>query len=108
VAGQARYFCLEDLAKHIEATILDVFRPSCALPVILEEEDVHRLVRSTRHGIPAVRFVLSRVNNKYSYTTGSNDSLMKNLELFTRLAAKFRGRILYCLETGTRISDICT
>ena len=44
---------------------------------------------------PVIKLLINRHNNKYSYTNQSDDNILKNLELFDRLATKFHDRILF-------------
>ena len=76
--------------------------------MILDERDERRLVASTRAGTPAVRFSCNRQNNRFSYKTGGEDALLKNIELFDKLATRFRGRVLYTKDCCGRGGDICT
>ncbi|KAF3847236.1 hypothetical protein F7725_020264 [Dissostichus mawsoni] len=46
-------------------------------------------------GLPVVKLVYNRSNNKYSYTSNSDDNLLKNIELFDRLSLSFNGRVLF-------------
>ncbi len=50
----------------------------------------------------------SRGNNKFSYTTPSDDALLKNIELFDRISMKFSGRIQYVKDVTGKSEHICT
>ncbi len=47
-------------------------------------------------------------NNKFSYTTVSDDALLRNIELFDKLSLKFSGRIVYAKDTTGKSGHICT
>uniref|UniRef100_A0AAZ1XUC8 Uncharacterized protein n=1 Tax=Oreochromis aureus TaxID=47969 RepID=A0AAZ1XUC8_OREAU len=42
-----------------------------------------------------VKLQNNRGNNKYSYTSNSDDNLLKNIELFDKLVLRFNGRVLF-------------
>lgn len=44
---------------------------------------------------PAVKLIINRHNNKYSYTSTSDENLLKNLDLFDKLSLKFSNRVLF-------------
>lgn len=50
--------------------------------------------------------LINRHNNKYSYTNTSDDNLLKNIELFERMAIKFKNRIMFIKDT-TSNEEIC-
>uniref|UniRef100_A0A0K0D3Z3 Lipocalin lipocalin n=1 Tax=Angiostrongylus cantonensis TaxID=6313 RepID=A0A0K0D3Z3_ANGCA len=52
--------------------------------------------------------LINRHNNKYSYTAQSDDNIMKNLELFDRLAVKFHDRILFVKGCKSDFNVPCT
>lgn len=65
--------------------------------------------------------VVNRHNNKYSYTSTSDDNLLKNIELFDKLSLRFSGRILFIKDVigsseiccwlffghGKRVAEVC-
>merc|ERR1719201_122637 len=105
---EARYYLLPDLAKQASEKLRTVFLGRCHVPMILDERDERRLVASTRAGWPAVRFSCNRQNNRFTYKSGGEDALLKNIELFDKLATRFRGRVLYTKDCCGRGGDICT
>ena len=44
---------------------------------------------------PAIKLIINRHNNKYSYTSTSDENLLKNLDLFDKLSLKFSNRVLF-------------
>uniref|UniRef100_A0A3B4TM52 BTB/POZ domain-containing adapter for CUL3-mediated RhoA degradation protein 2 n=1 Tax=Seriola dumerili TaxID=41447 RepID=A0A3B4TM52_SERDU len=69
---------------------------------------------------PVVKLVYNRSNNKYSYTSNSDDNLLKNIELFDRLSLSFNGRVLFIKDVigdeiccwsfygqGRKLAEVC-
>lgn len=62
-----------------------------------------------------------RHNNKYSYTSSSDDNILKNLELFDKLSLRFSGRVLFIKDVigsneiccwsffghGKKVAEVC-
>lgn len=55
---------------------------------------------------PVVKLLINRHNNKYSYTTASDDNLLKNIELFDKSSLRFSGRVLF-IKDVIGSSEIC-
>jgi hypothetical protein len=55
---------------------------------------------------PCIRLLINRHNNKYSYTNTSDDNILKNIELFERMAIKFKNRIMFIKDTAST-EEIC-
>lgn len=55
---------------------------------------------------PAIKLVINRHNNKYSYTTTSDDNLLKNIELFDKLSLWYKNRVLF-IKDVISTSEIC-
>ena len=55
---------------------------------------------------PIVKLLINRHNNKYSYTSTSDDNLLKNLELFDKLSLRFSGRVLF-IKDVIGSNEIC-
>ncbi|VVC45966.1 BTB/POZ domain,Potassium channel tetramerisation-type BTB domain,SKP1/BTB/POZ domain [Cinara cedri] len=55
---------------------------------------------------PVVKFAINRHNNKYSYTSASDDNLLKNIELFDKLAEKHKERGLF-IKDVIGSNEIC-
>jgi len=74
------------------------------VPVITSKDEENYLLQSTTR--PVVKLLINRHNNKYSYTSSSDDNLLKNLELFDRLSIRFGSRVMFMRDVlGT--SEIC-
>ncbi|XP_051534852.1 BTB/POZ domain-containing adapter for CUL3-mediated RhoA degradation protein 2 isoform X2 [Myxocyprinus asiaticus] len=69
---------------------------------------------------PVVKLLYNRGNNKYSYTSNSDDNLLKNIELFEKLSLSYSGRVLFIKDVigdeiccwsfygqGRKLSEIC-
>lgn len=55
---------------------------------------------------PAVKLIINRHNNKYSYTSTSDENLLKNLDLFDKLSLKFSNRVLFMKDIVCN-NEIC-
>ncbi|CAF4839288.1 unnamed protein product, partial [Rotaria socialis] len=55
---------------------------------------------------PIVKLAINRHNNKYSYTSSSDEMLMKNMELFDKLSIRLNNRILF-IKDVTSSEEIC-
>jgi BTB/POZ domain-containing adapter for CUL3-mediated RhoA degradation protein len=53
-----------------------------------------------------VKLLINRHNNKYSYTSTSDDNLLKNIELFDKLSLRASGRVLF-IKDVTSSEEIC-
>uniref|UniRef100_A0A3B4B305 BTB domain-containing protein n=1 Tax=Periophthalmus magnuspinnatus TaxID=409849 RepID=A0A3B4B305_9GOBI len=69
---------------------------------------------------PTVKLLYNRSNNKYSYTSNSDDNMLKNIELFDKLSLRFNGRVLFIKDVigdeiccwsfygqGRKIAEVC-
>ncbi|CAG0879348.1 unnamed protein product [Cyprideis torosa] len=130
--NEAKYYLIEDLVEECELKLarlrktkgdegIFTFPKICRVPITASEREVEQLVSTTHK--PVVKLLYNRRNNKYSYTANSDDNLLKNIELFEKLASRFYGRIFFikdisgsgeiCCWTfyghGRRISEVsCT
>lgn len=78
--------------------------PICRVPLITSQKEEQLLINSTSK--PVVKLLINRHNNKYSYTSTSDDNLLKNIELFDKLSLWYSGRVLFIKDViGT--SEIC-
>ncbi|XP_071093745.1 BTB/POZ domain-containing adapter for CUL3-mediated RhoA degradation protein 3-like [Haliotis cracherodii] len=103
---EAKYYLVQDLVKLIEAALKkkEELEPICKVPLITSTREEQQLVSSTMK--PVVKLICNRHNNKYSYTSNSDDNLLKNLELFDKLSLRFNGRILF-IKDVIGSSEIC-
>lgn len=118
---EAKYYLIEELVQTIEAQLVSQTQvdPICKVPLITSQKEEQALVGST--GKPVVKLLCNRHNNKYSYTSNSDDNLLKNIELFDKLSLRFNGRILFIKDVigsqeiccwsyyghGQKIAEVC-
>ncbi|KAG7274692.1 hypothetical protein CRUP_021133 [Coryphaenoides rupestris] len=74
--AEAKYYLVQGLADECTAALQnkDTYEPFCK---------------------PTVKLLYNRSNNKYSYTSNSDDNMLKNIELFDKLSLRFNGRVLF-------------
>ncbi|MCL4116788.1 UNVERIFIED_CONTAM: hypothetical protein GTU68_050791 [Idotea baltica] len=108
ILNEARYYCMSDLNELCESAIHqkeNEFKdPKHMVQLITSQEEEQRIVQSTTK--PIVKLHLNRHNNKYSYTSTSDDNLLKNVELFDRLALKYSLRVLF-IKDVIGSNEIC-
>jgi BTB/POZ domain-containing adapter for CUL3-mediated RhoA degradation protein len=106
--AEAKYYCIEELSESCERAIeikkKDVQHPICRVPLITSTSEENYLITSSQK--PVVKLLINRHNNKYSYTTTSDDNLLKNIELFDKICLRFSGRILF-IKDVIGSSEIC-
>lgn len=93
---EAKYYLLQGLVDICQAALQenkDCYQPVCTVPVITSSKEEDKLIASTTK--PVVKLLYNRSNNKYSYTSNSDDNLLKNIELFDKLSLRFNGRVLF-------------
>ncbi|XP_043234728.1 BTB/POZ domain-containing adapter for CUL3-mediated RhoA degradation protein 2-like [Amphibalanus amphitrite] len=79
-------------------------QPICRIPLITSSREEHQLIsQSTK---PVVKLLINRHNNKYSYTSASDDNMLKNLEMFDKLSLRFSHRVLF-IKDVTATNEIC-
>ncbi|XP_011505996.1 PREDICTED: BTB/POZ domain-containing adapter for CUL3-mediated RhoA degradation protein 3-like [Ceratosolen solmsi marchali] len=105
--AEAKYYCISELVELCERAIqkkeLET-DPICKVPLITSQKEEELLIGSTTK--PIVKLLVNRHNNKYSYTSISDDNLLKNIELFDKMALRFSGRVLFVKDViGS--SQIC-
>ncbi|ETE68031.1 BTB/POZ domain-containing adapter for CUL3-mediated RhoA degradation protein 2, partial [Ophiophagus hannah] len=70
--------------------------------------------------LAVVKLLYNRSNNKYSYTSNSDDNLLKNIELFDKLSLRFNKRVLFIKDVigdeiccwsffgqGRKLAEVC-
>ncbi|XP_014288280.1 BTB/POZ domain-containing adapter for CUL3-mediated RhoA degradation protein 3 [Halyomorpha halys] len=105
--AEAKYYCILELASACEQALLKKEReaePICRVPLITSQKEEQLLINSTSK--PVVKLLINRHNNKYSYTSTSDDNLLKNIELFDKLSLRFSGRVLF-IKDVIGSSEIC-
>ncbi|KAH9394419.1 BTB/POZ domain-containing adapter for CUL3-mediated RhoA degradation protein 3 [Tyrophagus putrescentiae] len=95
---EAKYYLVQDLISAIEIALdrfreIKVLEPICSVPLIKSKNEESMLLISSNK--PAVKLIINRHNNKYSYTSTSDENLLKNLDLFDKLSLKFSNRVLF-------------
>ncbi|NXY37297.1 BACD3 protein, partial [Pomatorhinus ruficollis] len=96
----------------------DAYEPFCKVPVITSSKEEQKLIATSNK--PAVKLLYNRSNNKYSYTSNSDDNMLKNIELFDKLSLRFNGRVLFIKDVigdeiccwsfygqGRKIAEVC-
>lgn len=117
---EAKYYCVQELVRQVE-TALNTHDPDpiCQVPLITSSREEQILVSTTSK--PIVKLICNRHNNKYSYTSMSDDNLLKNMELFDKLCLRFNGRVLFIKDVigsneiccwsfyghGQKIGEVC-
>uniref|UniRef100_A0A3Q4MI71 BTB/POZ domain-containing adapter for CUL3-mediated RhoA degradation protein 2 n=1 Tax=Neolamprologus brichardi TaxID=32507 RepID=A0A3Q4MI71_NEOBR len=107
---EAKHFLVQGLGNKEQ--------PMCVIPVVTSMKEEEKLIQSSTK--PVVKLVYNRSNNKYSYTSNSDDHLLKNIELFDRLSLSFNGRILFIKDVigdeiccwsfygqGRKLAEVC-
>ncbi|XP_017295325.1 BTB/POZ domain-containing adapter for CUL3-mediated RhoA degradation protein 2 [Kryptolebias marmoratus] len=117
--AEAKYYFIQDLVELCQNTLQDNKEQLlCVIPVITSCKEEEQLIQSSSK--PVVKLVYNRSNNKYSYTSNSDDNLLKNIELFDRLSLSFNGRILFMKDVigdeiccwsfygqGRKLAEVC-
>ncbi|MGH0159935.1 UNVERIFIED_CONTAM: hypothetical protein FKN15_061204 [Acipenser sinensis] len=118
--AEAKYYLVQGLADECQAALQnkDTYEPFCKVPVITSSKEEQRLIATSNK--PAVKLLYNRSNNKYSYTSNSDDNMLKNIELFDKLSLRFNGRVLFIKDVlgdeiccwsfygqGRKIAEVC-
>lgn len=86
--AEAKYYCIQELADACDQALVKKkereAEPICKVPLITSLKEEELLISSTTK--PAIKLLINRHNNKYSYTSTSDDNLLKNIELFDKLS----------------------
>ncbi|KAK6184226.1 hypothetical protein SNE40_002073 [Patella caerulea] len=103
---EAKYYLVSDLVTQIETALKnrEELEPICKVPLITSSREEQQLVSSTFK--PVVKLICNRHNNKYSYTSNSDDNLLKNLELFDKLSLRFNRRVMF-IKDVIGSNEIC-
>ncbi|XP_028563745.1 BTB/POZ domain-containing adapter for CUL3-mediated RhoA degradation protein 2 [Podarcis muralis] len=119
--AEAKYYLIQGLVDLCQAALQDKkdsYKPVCNIPVITSPKEEERLIESAMK--PVVKLLYNRSNNKYSYTSTSDDNLLKNIELFDKLSLSFNGRVLFIKDVigdeiccwsfygqGRKLAEVC-
>jgi len=104
---ECKFYCLEQLTHEVEEELKkkgDELEPRCRITLVTSSKEEKMLISNSEK--PVIKLVCSRYNNKYSYTSQSDDNILKNVELFDKLSLRFNGRILFIKDTITN-DEIC-
>ncbi|KAG9333287.1 hypothetical protein JZ751_012874 [Albula glossodonta] len=96
VLKEAQFYRVQGLIQHCHTALkkrMEGFEGACRIPMITSAKEEQRMIASCRK--PVVKLQNNRGNNKYSYTSNSDDNLLKNIELFDKLGLRFNGRVLF-------------
>lgn len=116
---EAKHFLVQGLVELCQNSLQgNKEQPMCVIPVVTSIKEEEKLIQSSTK--PVVKLVYNRSNNKYSYTSNSDDHLLKNIELFDRLSLSFNGRILFIKDVigdeiccwsfygqGRKLAEVC-
>ncbi|CAL8336659.1 unnamed protein product [Boreogadus saida] len=92
--AEAKFYLLQGLEELCQSSLQEnEEQAQCVIPVITSMKEEERLIEACTK--PVVKLVYNRSNNKYSYTSTSDDNMLKNIELFDRLSMRYNGRILF-------------
>ncbi|XP_075891989.1 BTB/POZ domain-containing adapter for CUL3-mediated RhoA degradation protein 2 [Nelusetta ayraudi] len=117
--AEAKYYLIQGLMELCQNTLQgNKEQPLCVIPVVTSIKEEEQLIQTSAK--PVVKLVYNRSNNKYSYTSNSDDNLLKNIELFDRLSLSFNGRVLFIKDVigdeiccwsfygqGRKLAEVC-
>ncbi|XP_051534849.1 BTB/POZ domain-containing adapter for CUL3-mediated RhoA degradation protein 2 isoform X1 [Myxocyprinus asiaticus] len=117
--AEAKYYQIQGLLDMCQRALQDNKEKAlCVIPVITSPKEEERLIQGCVR--PVVKLLYNRGNNKYSYTSNSDDNLLKNIELFEKLSLSYSGRVLFIKDVigdeiccwsfygqGRKLSEIC-
>ncbi|EMP24597.1 BTB/POZ domain-containing adapter for CUL3-mediated RhoA degradation protein 1 [Chelonia mydas] len=119
--SEARYYLIQGLVEDCQLALQqksDGYDPLCLIPMVTSPKEEQQIISSCSK--PVVKLLHNRSNNKYSYTSNSDDNLLKNIELFDKLALRFNGRVLFIKDVlgdeiccwsfygqGRKIAEVC-
>ncbi|XP_023700676.1 BTB/POZ domain-containing adapter for CUL3-mediated RhoA degradation protein 2 isoform X2 [Paramormyrops kingsleyae] len=125
------WILIDRCGKHF-GTILSFLRDA-AVTLPNTRQGVRELMAEAKHYLiqglvdlcqgalqPVVKLLYNRSNNKYSYTSNSDDNLLKNIELFDKLCLSYSGRMLFIKDVigdeiccwsfygqGRKLAEVC-
>ncbi|XP_069801327.1 BTB/POZ domain-containing adapter for CUL3-mediated RhoA degradation protein 2 [Dendropsophus ebraccatus] len=119
--AEAKYYLIQGLVDKCQAALQDKnesYEAVCNIPIITSQKEEEKLIESSAK--PVVKLLYNRSNNKYSYTSNSDDNLLKNIELFDKLSLRFNGRVLFMKDVigdeiccwsfygqGRKLAEVC-
>ncbi|CAL1589083.1 unnamed protein product [Knipowitschia caucasica] len=121
ILKDAQYYRVQGLIQHCLSAMQkqkDILETVCRIPMITSAKEEQKMISTCRK--PVVKLQNNRGNNKYSYTSNSDDNLLKNIELFDKLVLRFNGRVLFVKDVlgdeiccwsfygeGRKIAEVC-
>ncbi|XP_041457178.1 BTB/POZ domain-containing adapter for CUL3-mediated RhoA degradation protein 3-like [Lytechinus variegatus] len=105
--AEAKYYLVQSIVEQCNKVLLnkkDEFYPVCRIPVITSQREAQMLISNSAK--PVVKLVYNRQNNKYSYTSNSDDNILKNIEMFDKLSVRFNGRVTFVKDVFVN-EEIC-
>ncbi|KAK1785935.1 hypothetical protein P4O66_017685 [Electrophorus voltai] len=117
--AEAKYYHIQGLVDLCQHAVQDNKQKAlCVIPVITSPKEEERLIQGCTR--PVVKLLYNRGNNKYSYTSNSDDNLLKNIELFEKLSLSYNGRVLFIKDVigdeiccwsfygqGRKLAEVC-
>lgn len=117
--AEAKYYIIQGLVELCQNSLQDNKEQAlCVIPVVTSVKEEERLIQACAK--PVVKLQYNRSNNKYSYTSNSDDNLLKNIELFDRLSLSHNGRVLFIKDVigdeiccwsfygqGRKLAEVC-
>ncbi|KAL5233879.1 hypothetical protein ACI65C_001289 [Semiaphis heraclei] len=105
--AEAKFYLISPLVESCQQALRSrqcKIEPQCRIPLTSSSADLSQLI--TMSTKPTVKLLINRHNNKYSYTSASDDNLLKNVELFDKLSLRFGSRFLFIKDVSGS-SEIC-
>ncbi|KAG2459536.1 BTB/POZ domain-containing adapter for CUL3-mediated RhoA degradation protein 2 [Polypterus senegalus] len=119
--AEAKYYLIQGLVDICQTALQeknDIYNPVCIIPIVTSLKEEESLIEACTK--PVVKLLYNRSNNKYSYTSNSDDNLLKNIELFDKLSLRFNGRVLFIKDVigdeiccwsfygqGRKLAEVC-
>ncbi|XP_057206695.1 BTB/POZ domain-containing adapter for CUL3-mediated RhoA degradation protein 2 isoform X2 [Triplophysa rosa] len=117
--AEAKYYQIQGLIDLCQRALQDNQEKAlCVIPVITSPKEEEKLLQGCIR--PVIKLLYNRGNNKYSYTSNSDDNLLKNIELFEKLSLSYSGRVLFIKDVigdeiccwsfygqGRKLAEVC-
>ncbi|KAM6945910.1 BTB/POZ domain-containing adapter for CUL3-mediated RhoA degradation protein 2 isoform 2-T2 [Aplochiton taeniatus] len=117
--AEAKYYLIQGLVELCQGGLQEEQEQAlCVIPVVTSIKEEERLIQACTR--PVVKLLYNRSNNKYSYTSNSDDHLLKNIELFDKLSLSYNGRVLFIKDVigdeiccwsfygqGRKLAEVC-
>ncbi|KAL4647180.1 BTB/POZ domain-containing protein TNFAIP1-like [Arapaima gigas] len=117
--AEAKYYLIQGLVDICQSALQEErLQALCVVPVITSLKEEEQLIQACSK--PVVKLLYNRSNNKYSYTSNSDDNLLKNMELFDKLSLSYNRRVLFIKDVlgdeiccwsfygqGRKLAEVC-